>query len=125
LARIIVLDQFSRNMFRDRPEAFQTDALALETSKHAIAFAFDSAMPSAHKAFLYMPFMHSEGLDDQVKAIELFTAACSELAENLRSSERHKAVIEQFGRFPHRNQILGRSSSQAEVDFLKQPGSHF
>jgi uncharacterized protein (DUF924 family) len=125
LARIIVLDQFPRNMFRDKPESFQTDALALATTKHALSLGFDSEMPSQHKAFLYMPFMHSETLDDQAKAITLFTAAGSELAENLKSSERHKAIIEQFGRFPHRNQILGRESSEAEIEFLKQPGSRF
>jgi uncharacterized protein (DUF924 family) len=101
LARIIVLDQFSRNIFRDKTESFQTDALALAAAKHAINVGFDSGMPSNHKAFLYMPFMHSEALDDQEKAIEL------------------------FGKFPHRNQILGRPSSKAEVQFLKQPGSRF
>jgi uncharacterized protein (DUF924 family) len=125
LARIIVLDQFSRNMFRDKPESFQTDRLALAAAKHAIDQGFDSGMQSNHKAFLYMPFMHSEALDDQLRAIALFTAAGAELAENLTSSERHKAIIEQFGRFPHRNQILGRASSQAEIEFLKQPGSSF
>jgi uncharacterized protein (DUF924 family) len=125
LARIIVLDQFSRNMFRDMAESFQTDALALATAKHAINVGFDLDMPSNQKAFLYMPFMHSEALDDQQKAIELFTAAGPDLVENLKSSERHKAIIEQFGRFPHRNQILGRPSSKAEVEFLKQPGSRF
>jgi uncharacterized protein (DUF924 family) len=125
LARIIVLDQFSRNMFRDMAESFQTDALALAAAKHAINVGFDLDMPSNHKAFLYMPFMHSEALDDQEKAIDLFTAAGPDLAENLKSSERHKAIIEQFGRFPHRNQILGRPSSKTEVEFLKQPSSRF
>jgi uncharacterized protein (DUF924 family) len=125
LARIIVLDQFSRNMFRDMAESFQADALALAAAKHAINVGFDLDMPSNHKAFLYMPFMHSEALDDQEKAIELFTAAGPDLAENLKSSERHKAMIELFGRFPHRNQILGRPSSKAEVEFLKQSGLSF
>ncbi len=125
LARIIVLDQFPRNMFREKPESFQTDELALAASKHAINSGFDSEKPSNHKAFLYMPFIHSEALEDQVKAIELFTAAGSELTDNLKFSERHKTIIEQFGRFPHRNQILGRASSQAELEFLKQPGSRF
>jgi uncharacterized protein (DUF924 family) len=125
LARIIVLDQLPRNMFRDKPESFRTDALALAATKHALSLGFDSGMPSNHKAFLYMPFMHSEALDDQATAIELFTAAGPDLAENLKSSHRHKAIIDQFGRFPHRNQILGRASSQAELEFLKQPGSRF
>jgi uncharacterized protein (DUF924 family) len=125
LARIIVLDQFPRNMFREKPESFRTDALALAAANHAVSSGFDSGMPSIHKAFLYMPFMHSEALDDQAKAIELFTSAGSELTENLKSSHRHKAIIEQFGRFPHRNQILGRTSSEAEIAFLKQPGSRF
>jgi uncharacterized protein (DUF924 family) len=125
LARILVLDQFPRNMFRDKPESFQTDALALAATKHALSLGFDSGMPSQHKAFLYMPLMHSEAIDDQAKAIDLFTAAGPDLSENLKSSERHKAIIGQFGRFPHRNQILGRASSEAEVTFLKQPGSSF
>jgi uncharacterized protein (DUF924 family) len=125
LARIIVLDQFPRNMFREKPESFRTDVLALAATKHAISLGFDIGMPSQHKAFLYMPLMHSEALDDQTKAIELFTAAGSDLEENLKSSHRHKAIIEQFGRFPHRNQILGRASSEAEVEFLKHPGSRF
>jgi uncharacterized protein (DUF924 family) len=125
LARIIVLDQFPRNMFRDRSESFQTDAVALAAAKHAISLSFDSGMPSNHKAFMYMPFMHSEALDDQAKAIELLAAAGPDLIENLKSSERHKAIIEQFGRFPHRNQILGRISTQAELEFLRQPGSRF
>jgi uncharacterized protein (DUF924 family) len=125
LARIIVLDQFPRNIFRDKPESFQTDALALAAANHAVSLGFDSGMPSIHKAFLYMPLMHSEALTDQAKAIELFTAAGSELQENLKSSHRHKAIIEQFGRFPHRNQILGRTSTQSEVEFLIQPSSRF
>jgi uncharacterized protein (DUF924 family) len=123
LARIILLDQFPRNMFREKPESFRTDVLALAATKHAISLGFDIGIPSQHKGFLYMPLMHSEALDDQMKAIELFTAAGSDLEENLKSSHRHKAIIEQFGRFPHRNQVLGRASSQAELEFLKQPGS--
>jgi uncharacterized protein (DUF924 family) len=125
LARIILLDQFPRNMFREKPESFRTDVLALAATKHAISLGFDIGIPSQHKGFLYMPLMHSEAFDDQMKAIELFTAAGSDLEENLKSSHRHKAIIEQFGRFPHRNQVLGRASSQAELEFLKQPGSRF
>jgi uncharacterized protein (DUF924 family) len=125
LARIIVLDQFPRNMFREQAASFSTDAIALATSTHALSKRYDESLNSQEKAFLYMPFMHSELVENQAKSIELFTAAGSELAKNLDSALRHKAIIDQFGRFPHRNAILGRVSTHEEVEFLKQPGSRF
>jgi uncharacterized protein (DUF924 family) len=125
LARIIALDQFPRNMFREQAQSFSTDHIALDAAKHAITKQFDVDLFAQEKAFLYMPFLHSETLENQAKSIELFTAAGSELAQNLDSALRHKAIIEQFGRFPHRNTILGRKSSQAEIEFLQKPGSRF
>jgi uncharacterized protein (DUF924 family) len=125
LARIITLDQFPRNMFRETSESFGTDYLALLSTKHALTMKFDENLKSPEKAFLYMPFMHSELPEDQAKSVELFTAAGEELTANLESALRHKAIIDQFGRFPHRNAIIGRESTQTEVEFLKQPGSRF
>jgi uncharacterized protein (DUF924 family) len=125
LARIIVLDQFPRNMFRDQAESFSTDHFALDAAKHAISKQFDESLNAQEKAFLYMPFMHSEIIENQIKSIELFTAAGSELAQNLDSALRHKAIIDQFERFPHRNAILRRKSSQAEIEFLQKPSSRF
>jgi uncharacterized protein (DUF924 family) len=125
LARIIVLDQFPRNMFREKAESFSTDHIALATAKHAISQQFDKNLNAQEKAFLYMPLMHSETPEDQAQSIELFTAVGSTLAQNLDSSLRHKAIIDKFGRFPHRNAILGRKSSQAELEFLQKPGSSF
>jgi uncharacterized protein (DUF924 family) len=125
LARIITLDQFPRNMFREKPESFSTDHLALLSAKHALSKQFDESLNSQEKAFLYMPFMHSELQVDQAKSIELFKAAGTDLAANLDSALRHKAIIDEFGRFPHRNTILSRESTHAELEFLKQPGSRF
>jgi uncharacterized protein (DUF924 family) len=125
LARIITLDQFPRNMFREKRESFATDHLALLAARHALTMHFDENLKSPEKAFLYMPFMHSESPEDQAKSVELFTAAGAELTANLDSALRHRAIIDRFGRFPHRNAILGRDSSQAELEFLQQPGSRF
>jgi uncharacterized protein (DUF924 family) len=125
LARIIVLDQFPRNMFRDKPESFSTDGLALSSAKHARAMRFDEELNATEKAFVYMPFMHSEAAEDQATSINVFSLAGPELAENLKSAYRHKAIIDQFGRFPHRNTILNRLSTEAELEFLQQPGSRF
>ena len=122
LARIIVLDQFPRNMFRGTPRAFATDPLALVAAKHAVAKGFDRDMLVAEKQFIYLPFEHSEALADQERACELMRP----LGEDLYDwALKHKRIVERFGRFPHRNEILGRRSTPEEIEFLKTPGSGF
>ena len=122
LARILVLDQFPRNMFRGAPRAFATDALALGAARHAIACGYDRDLLAVEKQFVYLPFEHSESLADQERACELMRPLGEDL---LDWALRHKAIIERFGRFPHRNAILGRVSTPEEIEFLKQPGSSF
>jgi uncharacterized protein (DUF924 family) len=123
LAAILVLDQFPRNMFRDNPRAFATDAAALALSKRAIAEGVDMKLAPEQRAFIYMPFQHAEDAADQARSVELFTALGNQL--NLDFAVRHKEIIDRFGRFPHRNAVLGRSSTEEEADFLQQPGSSF
>ncbi len=123
LAEIIVLDQFSRNVFRDTPRAFAQDALALVLSQELVASKQDLNLPTEQRVFAYMPFMHSESALVHVQAVELFTQLGIE--SNLNFELRHKAIIDRFGRFPHRNAILGRSSSEQELAFLSEPGSSF
>jgi uncharacterized protein (DUF924 family) len=127
LALIILLDQFSRNMFRGQPQAFATDSQALAYAKHAIAQGFDKQLLPIQRWFVYMPFQHSENLADQHQCIELFSMLKDypECVSGLDYAYRHLKVIEQFGRFPHRNQILGRETTLEEAEFLKQPGSSF
>jgi uncharacterized protein (DUF924 family) len=123
LAAIIVLDQFPRNMFRDDPRAFATDAAALALSKRAIAEGIDMKLAPEERAFVYMPFQHAENAADQARSIELFTALGN--SSNLDFALRHKAIVDRFGRFPHRNAVLGRASTEEESAFLKQPRSSF
>ncbi len=123
LAAILVLDQFPRNMFRDDPRAFATDAGALELAKRAIADGMDTKLEPRERAFIYLPFQHVEDRADQARSVELFTALGEKL--NLDFAMRHKAIIDRFGRFPHRNAVLGRASTAEEEEFLKQPGSSF
>lgn len=123
LAEIIVLDQFSRNLFRDDPRAFAQDALALALSQEAIAQKTDQAFTAPQKAFLYMPFMHSESALIHEQAMQLFDQPG--LEGNLDFEIQHKAIIDQFGRYPHRNAILGRPSTEAEQVFLQNPGAGF
>lgn len=123
LAEIIVLDQFSRNMYRDKPEAFAYDPLALVLAQEAILHKDDDAVPSYQKFFFYMPYMHSESPKIHAIAVELFSKPG--LESNLEYELKHKAIIDRFGRYPHRNNILGRESSAEEIEFLKQPGSSF
>lgn len=128
LALILLFDQFPRNMFRDTPRAFATDAKALSIAKQSIAQAFDRALEPIQRVFIYLPLEHSENLDDQRQCVWLFealTAESPELADCLDYALRHQAIIERFGRFPHRNRILDRPSTPAETEFLKQPGSSF
>ena len=123
LAEIIVLDQFSRNMFRDTPAAFAQDALALVLAQEAIAVGADKVLTAEQRSFMYMPFMHSESLMIHEYAVQLFSQDGME--GNLDFEIKHKVIIERFGRFPHRNSILSRDSTAGEIEFLKQPGSSF
>jgi uncharacterized protein (DUF924 family) len=123
LAEIIVLDQFSRNLFRDDPRAFASDPMALVLAQEAIARGADQDIPIAQRAFVYMPFMHSESSQMHERAVALFGAEGLEF--NLAFELKHKAIIDRFGRYPHRNQVLGRVSNAAELAFLHEPGSSF
>ena len=123
LAEIIVLDQFSRNLFRDSPQAFAQDALALGLAQEAISLGVDQQLAKAQRAFLYMPFMHSESNIVHQDALKLFEALGNPV--NLEFEKKHQAIIQRFGRYPHRNAVLGRPSSAAELEFLTQPDSSF
>jgi len=127
LARILLLDQFPRNMFRGTVRAFATDPLALETAKLAVERGDDPLLLPVERLFLYLPFEHSEALEDQQRACELTKplAAFPETDDAHRYAIAHRDVIARFGRFPHRNQTLGRASTAEELEFLKQPGSSF
>ena len=116
LALVILLDQLPLNMFRGHPDSFATEAKSREIAQHAIDQGFDVEMASKHKSFLYMPFMHSEDLEDQAKALKLFDQPG--LEGNLRFAKHHYSIVNEFGRFPHRNTILGRQSSEAEIAYL-------
>lgn len=123
LAEIIVLDQFSRNMFRDLPLAFAWDALALALAQEAVATGADALLEPRARHFLYMPYMHSESTEIHVVAENLFRQLGNETA--LDYELKHKAIIDRFGRYPHRNEVLGRASSPEEAAFLREPGSRF
>lgn len=123
LAEIIVVDQFSRNMFRNKPESFSHDALALCLAQNAIRQGLDQLVTPEQKAFLYLPFMHSESAQIHERAVKLFAKAG--LKENLDFELRHKAIIDRFGRYPHRNAILNRPSTAEELRFLTEEGSSF
>ena len=123
LAEIVLLDQFSRNIHRDTPRAFAQDALALVLAQELVAAGQDTALPLAQRRFVYMPYMHSESLLVHQQALRLF--AQPGLEDNLRYEQQHLAIIERFGRYPHRNAILGRPSTPDERAFLAQPGSSF
>ena len=135
LALIILLDQFSRNIFRDSAKAFDTDLQVLEYSLRSIKRGFDQKVFPIKRQFFYLPLMHSENLKVQEKAVEFYEElleeaqannSCVEYFENtLDYARRHYDVIKQFQRFPHRNAILKRRSTSAELEFLNQPGSSF
>lgn len=127
LAWVILLDQFPRNMFRGQPQAFATDPLALMGASHAIDQDFDAMLPPVLRQFFFFPFEHSENLANQRIAVQKFRQfeADPELASAYDYALRHQAIIERFGRYPHRNEILGRSSTPEELAFLQQPGSSF
>jgi uncharacterized protein (DUF924 family) len=115
LATVLVLDQFSRHLFRGRPGAYAFDALAREYTRHAVASGLDDALSPAQRMFLYLPLEHSEDRQDQVESVRLFAALGG---EGLMHAIAHRDVIERFGRFPHRNRVLGRESTPAEVEAL-------
>lgn len=127
LALILVFDQFPRNMFRGTPKAFATDARALAVARHAVARGDDRAVPPAHRSFYYLPFEHSEDMADQNRAVALFETVEPHPGreEGIDYAVRHRDIIARFGRFPHRNAILGRASTAEEIAFLQQPGSGF
>ncbi len=124
LALILLLDQFSRNMFRGTPRAFATDPQALALAKEAVANAFDRVLRAIERAFVYLPFEHSENLADQRESVRLFSEAAEahpELWGFVPYAVQHLEIIERFGRFPHRNAILGRRSTPEELEFLSAP----
>ena len=127
LALVLLFDQFPRHLFRGTSQAFATDDRALAIAQTALAHGFDQSLLIVQRWFLYMPFEHSENLEHQRQAIELFYPLRNnpDAAGTYRYAMKHLAVIEQFGRFPHRNQMLDRESTPAEREFLKQPGSSF
>jgi uncharacterized protein (DUF924 family) len=127
LARIVALDQFPRHIFRGSARALAADALALEAARDAITRGYDREMLPVERMFAYLPFEHSESLEDQLKACELTAplAAFPETEDAHRYALLHRDIIQRFGRFPHRNVALGRTSTPEEIDFLKQPGSGF
>lgn len=133
LALVILLDQFSRNMFRGTPEMFASDARAQGVALGAIDSGHAEAFEDVRRLFLYMPLMHAESRDLQQRSLDLFAEACEHPAPALADAanafqtfaEHHAAIIDRFGRFPHRNAILGRQSTPEEEAFLNEPGSRF
>jgi uncharacterized protein (DUF924 family) len=128
LARIIVLDQFTRNVYRGTPKAFAGDELALEAARALDDSGANQTLPPAQRAFSYMPLEHAESLSMQMRCVDLFEMLAADApayAGMLDYAKKHYEVIRRFGRFPHRNAILGRASTPEEIEFLKQPGSSF
>jgi uncharacterized protein (DUF924 family) len=123
LAEIIILDQFSRNMFRDTPQAFAYDPMALILAQEAVRSGADQQLDASRRAFVYMPYMHSESAKVHDEALRLIAALGNK--DTLKAELRHKEIIDRFGRYPHRNGILGRVSTAQELSFLQQPGSSF
>ncbi|KQQ88363.1 DUF924 family protein [Massilia sp. Leaf139] len=128
LARILVLDQFTRNAHRETPEAFAGDSLALMAAQALVDSGADRALPPFQRAFVYMPYEHAEDARMQQCAVDLFARLAAEhegFTEMLDYAHRHRGVIARFGRFPHRNPILGRASTADELHYLSQPGAGF
>lgn len=123
LAEIIVLDQFSRNIYRNDPRAFQYDVMALILAQEAVFLGCDKELAIEKRNFIYMPYMHSESLAIHEEALKLFDQ--KGLEENLKFEYAHLAIIKKFGRYPHRNDILKRTSTSEEIEFLKGPNSSF
>ncbi|MEH6757260.1 MAG: DUF924 family protein [Parasphingorhabdus sp.] len=122
LAAIILFDQFPRNMFRDTAEAFATDHLALQIAKKAIDREFDDKLTEQQRVFMYMPFMHSEDMEDQTRSLGLFTALGFE--NNIKFAKAHRDIIAEYGRFPHRNAVLGRETRPEEQAAIEE-GAHW
>lgn len=133
LALVLLLDQFTRNIYRGQARAFAGDTLARDVVVDALQRGFDRQLPFIQRTFFYMPLMHSEQLADQRRCVALFEALLNEvpeagraiIANNLRFAEQHRDLIEQFGRFPYRNDVLGREPTVAERDYLEQGGARF
>ena len=123
LAEVLVLDQFSRNVYRDTPQAFAQDALALALAQELVASGQDRSLSLPQRSFAYMPYMHSESALVHAQAVDLFSEPGME--ETLRFELRHKDITDRFGRYPHRNALLGRTSTAEELTFLSEPGSGF
>ena len=124
LALILLLDQFPRNLFRDSAEAFLSDELARHSADRLIASGLDQGQMVVKRRFIYLPFEHSEDSTDQERSVALFESL-EDAAEPLVYAIRHRDIIQRFGRFPHRNKVLGRTSTPEELEFLTQPGSSF
>jgi len=127
LALVLLCDQFPRNMFRNDPRAFTTDPLARAVATHLTQVGLDRQLLPVERSFIYMPFMHSEALQDQQHSVTLFRRLAEEreFLNSVPYALKHQEIIKRFGRFPHRNATLGRLSTPEEVEFLKQPGSSF
>jgi uncharacterized protein (DUF924 family) len=127
LALIVVLDQFSRNLYRDDPRAFSQDAAALACAREMIDRGWDAALLPVERQFAYLPFEHAEDLALQDRSVALFSAleAFPETKGLTEWAEKHRAIVRRFGRFPHRNAALGRASTPEEIAFLREPGSRF
>ena len=128
LARVVVLDQFPRNLYRGSPKSFAGDRRALELAQRMVDDGEDALLAPLQRWFAYLPFEHAEDLAAQDRSVALFEALAedhADLAGALDYAVRHRDVIRRFGRFPHRNEVLGRTSSPEELEFLRQPGSRF
>lgn len=127
LALVICLDQFPRNMFRGDAKTYATDGKALDVAKYAIEHALDRELPGFQRIFLYMPFMHAENVEDQRRSVELFEGLAKEPdgPDVVEYAVGHRDIVARFGRFPHRNAILGRETTPEEAEFLTQPGSSY
>jgi uncharacterized protein (DUF924 family) len=123
LAEIIVLDQFSRNIHRGKPDAFSSDPLALALAQEMVLHNYDQQLTTVQKSFCYLPYMHSESVLIHEQAVKLYSQ--KGLEYNLDFEDQHKRIIDRFGRYPHRNEILGRESTDEEIAFLKEPNSSF
>lgn len=122
-AEVLLLDQLSRNLYRDRPEAFAWDGMALALAQEAVRAGVAALLPPRERAFLYLPWMHSESALIHAEALRLYGEPGLEWNRDFEL--RHKAIIDRFGRYPHRNAVLGRESTPEELEFLAQPGSSF